>query len=255
MGSPVLWTTAVAVTAVRNSIQDPASAASQRWTNAEIVSYLNRALLQLVADVETPIETSWTSDITEDEREIALPAAHVKPKVVEYIKSASDVRRLEYLNREEYEACYSRDPTKTGEPTYYFLWAKKGEDPTTYQPGSIYLVPTPNATAAGTDKLRIWGYKVPDELSYEGGAEDNTIELEPPYIEAMLQFAAGLVKQDDGDHAAYDRMMANYERMVRKIMDLRSRKSKGSFQGVPPRSSSLSAYSRWAHPGRRPWLG
>lgn len=250
MGNPVLWIGTKAVTALRNIIQDPAGATTTRWNATELGDYLDRAVQQIVSETETAIETSWTAALVNGTREYALPANFFKDRVVEFVKATTDVRRLVYLNREEYEELYARDPTASGEPGFYWYWAKKGTDPTTYQTGSIYVHPVPGL-AEDAKVLRIWGYKIPDSIA------DNptkTIELEPSYVEAMLMFAAGLAKLDDGDYAAHDRMMGQYRNMVTKIMDTRAQKSRGRISQIRGRASVLNPWGT-VLPWRRPWVG
>jgi hypothetical protein len=250
VGNPTLWTGAAAITALRNTVQDPSGAAVTRWADADMAKYLDRAVQRIVADTETAVETSWTAALVDGTREYALPANFFKDKVVEYVKETTDVRRLVYLNREEFEERFARDPTASGEPVYYWYWARKGSDPTTYQTGSIYLSPVPDAVA-DTKTLRIWGYKVPDSIAAD---TTKTIELEPVYVEAMLMYAASLVKMDESDLGAQDRFLALYERMSRTIMDNRAQKSKSRISQIRQRDSVLSGYQPYL-PWRRPWVG
>ena len=255
MGTPHLWTGTSFRTAIRNMIQDPTSAASQRWTDAELLDdYGNRAILQVVLDTETAVETSWTVPLVTATREYALPSNFLKDKVVEVVKETTDVRRLAYLERDQFEDLYSRDPTSAGEPGFYWYWARKGSDPTTYQTGSIYFHPVPTA-AENTKLVRIWGYKMPDALA----AADltKTVELDGPFVEAALSYAAMLVKADDRDTALADFHKGNYREQIQKILDFRASKTKSRVGRIVPRESALLPFPerRPQFPWKRTWWG
>jgi len=139
VGSPFVWTEATFIDALRNTIGDPAGAAAERWDTATLDGYGNRAMLQVGLDTDgRAFESSWIGDVTLDQREYKLPGGFYKAIKVEYIRTPSDVRLLNYIPDYEQNLWGMTDPTATGIPTSYYLWRKLGDDPVSaQQPNSI----------------------------------------------------------------------------------------------------------------------
>lgn len=243
MGTPFVWTGEVFVEALRNTVGDPA-AQSTRWNTPTLVGYGNRAAQQLILDTEITLETQWEATIVDGQSEYKMPENFVQDRSVEYVKASDDVQRLTRLNQADYEEWFHRDPTIPGEPTSYYFWRRLGDDLTSYQPTSIFLIPTPNATA-DSKTLRVWGYKLPDKID----ADDlgKVLEFTPTFCEALVLYAAQLVKLDDGEPQFADKLLGRYEAQVLKIKDVLARKSRADRPRMRPRSSVLL-------PGARPIL-
>jgi hypothetical protein len=237
MGSPLVWTAATAVTAVRNTIGDPAGAATTRWSATEIDGYLNRAQLSVVRDCEVSLETSWTADITAGTREYKMPSSFYKTESADWIHVArTDIRHLRPVSYAYYRDVILRDETTQDEPQVYYFWRKLGDDPTTSQPTSIYLHPTPNfSTAAGNDFLEVHGYKYPDTID-STGAPTKVLELEPPYVEAAVMWACYLILSDDGDPRATEKLRT-YELLVEKTRSAMARKDLSTASRLRPKGS------------------
>jgi len=234
MGTPFLWTGTLTVDALRNTIGDPSGATTTRWTNAELVGYLNRAMLQVVADADTAFETVWTADLVDGTREYKLPDAWHSTAKVRWVKTANtDIRILKRVDFHVYQNWLARDEDATGTPTQYYYWRKLGTDPTTAQPQSIFLDPTPDAGAAGTANLEIWGYKYPDAL--DSTALTPVVELEPPYVETVLIWASSLVAMDEDDMVKADRLEAKYHRMMDIVTGSLSRRDRSENERLLPK--------------------
>jgi hypothetical protein len=124
-----------------------------------------------------------------------------------------------------------------GEPTHYYLWRKLGDDPLSSaakgQPGSIFLHPVP--AAAGTDKLRIYGYKYPDAIANTAGTA--IVELHAVHVEAALLYAASLIMADDGEPAQSAFFLARYEDQVKKVLGSLARKDRSGTSRLMPKGS------------------
>lgn len=241
MGNPFVWTGTVAVKALRDTIGDPVSAATQRWVDADLVDYLNRGAQQVILATEYTLETQWEATTVNGTREYELPLNFVRDEAVEYVNSTTDIRRLEYLTFEEYFTTYSINPTSTGDPLFYWFWRKLGDDLTSIQPSSLYLHPVPNSAKT----IRVWGYKIPDIIS----TLTNVLEFEGPYVEAIVSYAGHLAMMDDGDTSKSDRLEVKYERQISKILDYNSHKTRSERSRIVPRKSILSSWGT----RRFPW--
>jgi len=243
MGSPRTWTGTNAIAALRNTIGDPSGASVTRWTDAELWLYLDRGQMQVTLDTNgTAVETVWEVTLADGQREYKLADNIYRILDVHFVFSAADrtdLRRLQYLTWGEYQDFgFGRDETTEGEPAYYYLWRKLGDDPTTAQPESIYFHPTPGA-AEDTKKVEIHGYKYPDDI-----AADTTkaMELPAPYVEAAITYAAALVKMDDDEMGAAQAFEARYERQVQKILDSLSKKTATTPTMLRPRTSLIAPW-------------
>lgn len=240
MGVPFAWTGARFVEALRNTVGDP-EAQSTRWSTPTLVGYGNRAQQQLVLDTEISLETQWEATLVDGQFEYKMPDNFIQDRRTEYFAAADDVRQLQRLNQADYDEWFSRNPSVTGEPTMYYFWRKLGDDLTTIQPVSIFLIPIPDAVAEG-NTLKVWGYKLPDAID----ADDlgKVLEFSSAYCEALVLYAASLVKLDDGEETFADRLTARYESQVMKIKDVLARKSRADRPRMRPRSSVLLTASR-----------
>jgi hypothetical protein len=247
MASPFLWNGNSFVEALRNTIGDP-EAQSTRWSTPTLVGYGNRAQQQLVLDTEIAIETQWETTLVDGQLEYKMPENFIQDRRTEYFAAADDVRCLQRLNQADYDSWFSRNPTVTGEPTMYYFWRKLGEDLGTYQPTSIFLIPTPDVVAEG-NTLKVWGYKLPDEMHID--SLWRSLEFHPAHCEALVLYAASLVKLDDGEETFADRLTARYESQVMKIKDVLARKSRADIPRMRPRSSVLLTSSRPMLPWKR----
>lgn len=226
MGTPLKWTASTAVTAIRNTVGDPSTGTNTpRWSASEVDGYFNRAAIQVVLDAEVPLRTAWTFSLVSGQREYSLPSNFYKAQKVTWIKTSVDKRKLKFIPFEVYSDMNVQDETRTGEPLGYYVWAKMGTDPTDYQPPIIGFHPTPGAAEAadpGTDNLEIHGYKFPDTIdSTTSGTK--IVELPIPAVEAAVQYAAYLMKSDDGDPSATVQL-GIYERAVQKIVESLARR-------------------------------
>ena len=247
MGNPYVWTGTEAIIALRDTIGDPVSASTPRWADADLARYINRGAQQVILATEYTVETQWEVTTVAATREYELPTNFVRDEAVEYVKSTTDIRRLEYLTFEEYFKTFSNNPTSAGDPIYYFFWRKLGDtpEPIVIQPSSLYLHPVPTEAKV----VRVWGYKLPDAILSTDLSR--VIEFEGPYVEAVISYAGHLAMMDDGDTAKADRLEVKYERLVSKIMDYNSHKTRSERGRITPRQSVLN---NWA--GRKtmmPW--
>jgi hypothetical protein len=232
----------------RNTIGDPSGATTQRWTDAEIEGYANRAQYQVVLDTEVSLEAVFTIALVESQSEYELPTSFIRDKHVEYEASTTDIRRLTYLTHDEYNRSHSRNPTTESEPIYYWYWNKVGTDPALIQPTSIHIVPTPNATAAAATGIRIYGYKYPNQLDLTSPSPDDALQLPMPYSEAIVLKVAEFVKLDDDDMPGAERIEAKYQRQISKILDFQSHKTRSEISRIKPRSSVFTGiFSRRYH--------
>jgi hypothetical protein len=249
MGNPVTWDADAVVTALRSTIGDPAGATVPRWSDTELDNYYNRAQLQVVLDADITVKAMWDTTIVESQREYKLPDAFFKAERVQYIApSDTDIRELRYMSRAAYRSWVLRDEDNEGEPTNYYLWRKTGDDPVSdggspsvAQPGSIFLHPTPNAAAAGANKLRIYGYKFPDSIANASGTK--LVELEAPYVEAALMYAASLVKADDGEMGESNAFLVRFENQMDKVTAAQAREDRSRYSRAMPKGSR-DRYSR-----------
>lgn len=247
MGTPFVWTGEAFIEALRNTIGDP-EAQSTRWSTPTLVGYGNRAMLQLVLDTEVTLETQWETSLIDGQAEYTMPDSFIQDRRSEYIRDTNDVMQLQRLNTADYEDWFHRTPDTTGEPVFYYFWRKLGDDLTTIQPTSVVLLPTPDAAADGKT-LKVWGYKLPDQLDPDDLAK--SIEFMPPHCEALVMYAAHLVKLDDNEPVFADKLLVRYEQQVTKIKDVIARKSRADKPRIRPRTSALLPNTRPMIPWKR----
>jgi hypothetical protein len=217
MGDPYVWTGTAALSALRRSIGDPDPGGNYtpRWSDAELVDYLNRAQLHVALECEVSLKAVWSTDLVDGQREYKLPPNFFKSTGVDYVAvSRSDVRPLTHLTWQEYRDRFLSNEDAEGEPCWYHFWRKTGDDPTTTQPPSIYIFPTPGTNEDG-NAIEVHGFKHPDAIS--SGDLAPVLELEAPYVEAALTYASMLVAQDDSDHSSEDRRERRFLRQVDRI--------------------------------------
>lgn len=211
MGAPLIWLGSTAITALRNTIGDPSGATQTRWTDAELAAYLNRGQLQVTLDEPRMFLTEWTLSTADGTREYALPPSWVATQSVQLIRTAnSDIVQLQNVSYETYQTWVLGDETAEAEPNLYYVWRKLGADPTTHQPPSLFLHPTPDAVYS----LRIVGFKMPDDIAAD---TSKVMELEALFVEAAIMYAASLAMFDDDDLGRRDRFMVEYEKMADKV--------------------------------------
>jgi hypothetical protein len=233
--SPYKWDEATLEAAIRTTIGDPSGANNQRWTQAEITAYANRAANQVVLDTEALVETVWNMTLTASTSEYELPDNFVKDKIVEILLAGAetDVRRLGYITVDEYHVSFSRDTTTEATPLWYWIWNKRGDDPTDFQPKSIRFHPVPNSSS---DKIRIVGYKNPNAFDFSANGT-TIVEFEPYHCEALVHYVLYLTKLDDDDMIAALRAKALYDGQVSKIMAAQTPRSRSERPRLVPRSS------------------
>lgn len=242
----------VLVAKLRNTVGDPSGATQTRWMDEELADYLDRGQMQVALDEPRIFQTQWTCDLTAGTREYALPSNWIAVQSVEFIHvSATDIRKLVGVSYETYQNWLLHDEDAQGDPEYFYIWRKLGSTATGHIPPSIFLHPTPQTSTSGSDdRLRIVGYKMPDDV-----AEDTskTAELEALFVEAAVMYAAALVFMDDEDLARHDRAMAMYREMVEKIISVIARRDfsrssrllpKGARRGLE--ESNVQDWIRWS---------
>lgn len=148
-----------------------------RWTNEELVNYINEAITQVYRRTN-PIKDSYELDIEADEPKYTIPS---------YIKEVLKVRRTDGVPMEEKSMDdlwkYKGYNTDTGEPRFYF---------TDIEQGYIRIYPIPNL--AYTLDMMVYRYpKV--KLSWED--YDKSPELREEYQIPMLFGAAALAYLKD----------------------------------------------------------
>jgi len=205
-------------------------------------------MMQLVLDTEVTLETQWEATIQLDQSEYQMPDNFIQDRRVEYVISTNDVQQMVRLNTADYEDWFHRTPNTSGEPKFYYFWRKLGADLGANQPTSIFLLPVPNA-AAENKILKVWGYKLPDQMHVD--ALWQSLEFQPAHCEALVMYAASLVKLDDGEDQAAKQLLIRYEQQVMKIKDVIVRKSRADKPRLRPRGSSLLPTVRPMLPGQR----
>jgi len=61
------------------------------------------------------------------------------------------------------------------------------------------------------------------------------VEIEPPYIEAALMYAASLIKADDGEMGESNAFLARYEAQIDKVMTALARKDRSRQTKIVPK--------------------
>jgi hypothetical protein len=209
--------------------------------------YYNRGALQAVLDSDVILKSVFYTDLVADQREYKLSPSHWKIESAQYIATAdTDIREMRYMSRNEYRNWILRDEDATGEPTHYYFWRKLGDspEPTTAQPPSIFLHPTPGTAEAGTANLRLYTYKYPDLIDSEG-SPGVVVELEPPYVEAALMYAASMVKADDGEMGESNAFLARYEAQIDKVRSSLAREDRSRFSRIMPKGSRDAYHQMW----------
>jgi len=255
-GEPVIWTGTLVLGAVRDTVGDPDGAATERWTDLEISNYVNRAMLVIARDIEKGFETVWTMAFVTDQNSYEMEQSFDRDRWIEWQKSTSDIRELEFVPFVEFQSRFGLDPTKTGEPVWYTFWKRLGSTSTATVQTNIFVYPTPDSTV-NTDTMRVYGYKRPEAIEPSAGLA-NALELDPLYVEAAIMYAAYLIKRDDDDLTSADRFRAEYEAQKMAILDHNSRKSRAHTPTLTPRDSTLHPYRhnrnpRQWHPLVRRW--
>lgn len=107
MADPVLFTQLKAITAVRSTVGDPSGAATERWTDAEIADYLDRANMAVVLDTGTALRTQWDFNLSDGVQEYVMDKNFVEATSVKWWRagSQSDQRELYYLTQRQWERC------------------------------------------------------------------------------------------------------------------------------------------------------
>jgi hypothetical protein len=244
MGDPVQWTQLKAIASVRNTIGDPLGAATERWTQAEIADYLDRAGQTVILDTQHILRTVWDFDMVADTQEYVMANNFLEATSVKWWKAddESDQRELSYMTFRRWSDWYPRDPVASGAPTHYTLWNKLGDDITTVQPPIMMIRPVPSSTGEGaTDKIRVYGVKVPDVMA---SPYANIMELKGHHVEAQVIYAAHLAQLDDGEMTAAQILEQKYERLISKIKNDEARQDRSDRPRIRPRASRLWLSSR-----------
>lgn len=226
MGTPHSYTADTLETALRNTVGDPESNPSQRWTATECADYLNRGMNQVALHLPMSYETSWEVTTADGTRTYLLPTDFISDKRVEWVQTAStDERTLLYLDETEWKnRGLNEDKSSTGEPVYYTYQKNLGDEgSTTIQPKHIVLYPVPNAAKT----LRIYGFKIPEVMTQSG---TEVPELATPMLEAVIFWAAYLMSADDNDDVRADRFEGRFTRQIQLI---RSFQMDVSFSRAP----------------------
>jgi hypothetical protein len=236
--------------AVRNTIGDPDGAATERWTDAEIALYCDRAQLAVVLDTGTILRTSWKFSLTDAGQEYVMAENFVEAHRVKWLKADADTdqRELEYLTFEQFMNLNSTDPTTAGDPKYYTFWNKLKTDSTSsMQPPIMMLYPVKATGAADGDTIQVWGVKTPD-VFVSTGTYGNVIELRGQHAEALVLYAASLALWDDDEAGKAQMLEGRYQRTVEKIKHDEARRDRSSRPTIRPRSSRLNGYYQPALP-------
>ena len=200
-------------TMLRDTVGDPASNPSQRWTSDESYRYLNRGATQLALHLPLNLETKWEISTVASTRTYLMPVDFISDKRVEYVVTAlSDERLLTYLDEEEWKRRgFNDDKASTGQPQYYTYQRNLGDaDKTTHQPKHIVLYPVPDAIKT----LRVYGFKLPEAVVSSATLVPENMA---PKLEAIVFWAAHLMSADDNDDVRADRFEARFLRQVNLI--------------------------------------
>ena len=227
---PHSYTADTLETALRNTVGDPESNPSQRWTAAECADYLNRGMNQLALHVPTEFETSWTVTLTPGTREYLLPVDFVCDKRVELIVTANvDEKTLVFCDEGEWRLNgFNERKDDSGQPRYYTFLRNLGDsDPIVLQPKHIVLYPNPDAA----DDLKVYGFKIPEALTVSG---DEVPEVITPKVEAVIMWAAHLMSRDDRDDVRADRFMRDFHDQIRAIRAFNSEVSRSRAMMLKP---------------------
>jgi hypothetical protein len=251
---PFSWSATAAISATRNTVGDPDGAATERWLDAEVSVYLDRAQQVVVRELEIALPTVWTIDtIVLDQNNYAMPDNFDADKVVEYQNTTSDIRRLAYVTFDQYQNWFANNPIVSGEPTHYTFWRKLGTADENIVQREIIFYPTPTQTEVDAGPIRVYGYKRPEAIDTNN--LDHIIELEAPYVEAMVMYAAYLMMRDDQDHTSADRLRREYDRQIQSCLDHQSRKSRARIPQLEPRDSVLRPWKYTRNPFARRGFG
>ena len=203
--------------ALRNTMGDPTSNPSLRWTAANCTDYLNRGMNQLALHIPTEYETSWEIETVAATRTYLLPIDFICDKRVEYVATAlSDERTLVFMDEGEWKAAGMNErKNDSGEPRFYTYLRDLGEgdsppEPTALQPKHIVLYPVPDAAKT----LRVYGFKIPDAIA---AGTTEIPELITPKLEAVIMYAAYLMSRDDRDDVRGDRFLRDFHDQVKLI--------------------------------------
>jgi hypothetical protein len=235
---------------VRDTIGDPDGAATERWTDAEIARYCDRAGLMVVLDTGFVLRTAWTFSLANTTQEYVMAENFIEAHRVKWIKGGDDTdqRELEYLTFERFMDLNSTDPTTAGDPKYYTYWNKLFTDSTTsMQPPIMMLYPVKATGGDDSDTVRVWGVKTPD-IFVSTGTYGNMVEMRGQHVEALILYAASLAQWDDGEAGMAQMLEGRYQRTVEKIKHDEARRDRSSRPSIRPRSSRLNGYYQPALP-------
>jgi hypothetical protein len=243
MALPFQWHQAAAITQVRNTIGDPDGAATERWTDAEIASYLDRGGQALCLDTGTVLETYWTFDIVADTQEYAQHQNFIEAKSVKWERASDDFRKLEFVTRDQWDLLVGRNPAKSGEPTHYTIWNQLATDSTTTtQPPIFYLWPVPTSVEVALNAtVHVWGNKLPDVFV---APYTQYLELRGHHVEAQVQWASAMAFMDDDEVGKSQVCEGRYQRIVEKIKNDMARKDRSRRPRIRPRNSRLISLGR-----------
>jgi hypothetical protein len=260
MALPFEWTQDLAIKAVRNTIGDPDGAATERWTDAEIANYLDRAGQTVILDTQLVLRTEWEFLLVADQDEYTMAENFVEAYAVKWWKSddESDQKKLEFIPFDEWNRVFERDPVASGSPAYYTIWNRMKNDLTTIgQPPVMFIRPVPSTEAEGaTDKVHVWGVKTPDLMDV-GDSYAKHMEFKGHHMEALISWASSLAFWDDDEAGKAQAMEGRYQRLVEKIKNDEARRDRSSRPMARPRRSRLLGMSpalpqdfwqRWGRP-------
>ena len=246
---PLVWTQLITMDAVRNTIGDPNGAATERWTDAEIASYCDRAQLVVILDTGTILRTVWDFTLTDGAAEYVMAENFVEAHKVKWWKAndESDQRELTYLTFTQFMEAYPKDPIVAGDPSHYTFWNKLKTDATTTMQPPILMIRPVKATITESDRVRVWGVKTPDVFA-SGTSYGDTLEIRGQHVEALISYAASLAFWDDDEAGKAQAMEGRYQRMVEKIKHDEARRDRSRRPMIRARSSRLYPYRDRARP-------
>lgn len=235
MGLSMVYTGTSLLRELSSMIGDPTSSASPRWGQAVKLGWLNRGLQKVTIDTETLVESEWTTDTVAAQKEYELPQNWLMDQTVMYEKDATDHRKLIYFTIDQMTDFIGANPDQSGDPAYYWFWRRLGGDITVKTPPTMRLYPVPGTAEAGL-KIRVFGWKLPDEILATN--LDLAIELEAPFCELVLLYAAKLARQDDREPAMAAQLRREYIDQLKMTKGIRAKKSRSKRPRIRARSNS-----------------
>lgn len=176
---------------IRRHLKDNAtSTQQQRWSSTVLNLRINNAQREIAALTHCISSTAYTTTVS-GTQSYALPSNFVIEHRVSYSTgpTATAYEKIEKVLLGQLDLDDTDwESTANGEPTQYYLKDRL-----------VYLLPTPNATWAGTNRLKIEYFRYPANLSSDTDVPFDSVTDMYPYHSLITYYVLAQTFSEKGD--------------------------------------------------------